>query len=121
MSDASLARRGARVFITGRSAPDQERLDERITGIRCDHRVDTQVKAAFVFDPQRGRRDRYPGEQRMGGYERMVEDRNFMWPKRPKMGRGLSLPRRDSMTNQALNSCVRACLQLSPCLECDDG
>jgi hypothetical protein len=30
------------------------------------HRVDTQVKAAFVFDPQRGRRARYPGEQRMG-------------------------------------------------------
>jgi hypothetical protein len=38
-----------------------------------------------------------------GGYERMVEDSNFTWPKRPKMGRGLSLPRRDSKTNPALN------------------
>jgi hypothetical protein len=55
------------------------------------------------------------------GCERMVEDSNFTWPKRPRMGRGLSLPRRDSKTNQALNTCVRACLQLSPCLECDDG
>jgi hypothetical protein len=28
-----------RVFVTGRSAPDHERLDEYIMGIRCDHRV----------------------------------------------------------------------------------
>jgi hypothetical protein len=105
VSDASLPVAARASSITGCSAPDQERLDERITGIRCDHRVDTQVKAAFVFDPQRGRRDRYPGEQRMGGYERMVEDSNFTWPKHPRMGRGLSLPRRNSKTNPALNSC----------------
>src|SRR5260370_19652265 len=42
-----LARYGARVFVTGRSAPDIERLDERITAVRCDHRIDAQVEAAF--------------------------------------------------------------------------
>jgi hypothetical protein len=41
----------------------------------------------------------------MGGYERMVEDSNFTWPKHPRMGRGLALPRRNSKTNPALNSC----------------
>src|SRR6266853_441622 len=43
----ALAQHGARVFITGRSAPDHERLDGQVTSIRCDHRVDTQVEAAF--------------------------------------------------------------------------
>jgi hypothetical protein len=42
-----LARQGARVFVTGRSAPDHESLDERITGIRCDHRLDSEVERAF--------------------------------------------------------------------------
>ena len=42
-----IARHGARVFVTGRSAPDHERLDEQITGLRCDHRIDLQVEAAF--------------------------------------------------------------------------
>ena len=60
-----LARQGARGFITGRSAPDHEHLDERITGIRCDHRVDTQVEAAFNLI-LRETSDRHPGEQRVG-------------------------------------------------------
>ena len=42
-----LAQHGARVFVTGRSAQDHERLDEKTTGIRCDHRQDVQVEAAF--------------------------------------------------------------------------
>jgi NAD(P)-dependent dehydrogenase (short-subunit alcohol dehydrogenase family) len=42
-----LALHGAHVFVTGRSAPDHLRLDERITCIRCDHRIETQVEAAF--------------------------------------------------------------------------
>jgi len=76
-----LAQQGARVFVTGRSATDHEALDERITGIRCDHRVDTQVAAAF---------QRITGEADAidilvnsvwGGYERMIEDGNFTWLK----------------------------------------
>ena len=42
-----LAEHGARVFVTGRSAPEHEHLDERITAIRCDHRLDLEVEAAF--------------------------------------------------------------------------
>ena len=42
-----LAQQGASVFVTGRSAPDRHPIDERITGIRCDHRDDGEVKAAF--------------------------------------------------------------------------
>jgi dehydrogenase/reductase SDR family member 1 len=76
-----LAQQGARVFITGRSAPDHERLDERITAVRCDHRVDAQVDAAF---------ERIVGEAGAidilvnsvwGGYEGMIENGEFTWPK----------------------------------------
>src|SRR5260370_8098593 len=42
-----LAQSGARVFVTGRSAHDGAANEERITGIRCDHRVDIDVTAAF--------------------------------------------------------------------------
>jgi hypothetical protein len=44
---SALARYGARVFVTGRSAHDGVANEEQITGIRCDHRVDTEVTAAF--------------------------------------------------------------------------
>ena len=46
-----LAQQGARVYVTGRSAPDHERIDERITAIRCDHPWTTQVDAAFARIP----------------------------------------------------------------------
>ena len=44
---SALAQYGARVFVTGRSAHDGTDSDEQITGIRCDHRLDEQVTAAF--------------------------------------------------------------------------
>src|SRR5262245_10082844 len=43
-----LARHGARVFVTGRSSPADMPAHERITAIRCDHRVDAEVDAAFA-------------------------------------------------------------------------
>jgi dehydrogenase/reductase SDR family member 1 len=43
-----LAHCGARVFVTGRSVQDGEREDSSITEIRCDHREDEQVAAAFA-------------------------------------------------------------------------
>lgn len=76
-----LARQGARVFITGRSAPDQEHLDERITGIRCDHSVDTQVEAAFRRILSEAGTINILVNNVWGGYERMVEDGNFTWQK----------------------------------------
>src|SRR5258707_9036409 len=76
-----LARQGAHVFVTGRSAPDHERLDERIMGIRCDHRVDTQVEAAFNLIVREANAIDIMVNNVWGGYERMVEDGNFTWPK----------------------------------------
>ncbi len=75
----SLAEAGAQVFVTGRSLQDSVPIGERITGIRCDHRLDADVSAAF---------DRIASESGgidilvnnvWGGYERMVEDGAFTW------------------------------------------
>ena len=44
---AELARAGARVFVTGRSADERADAASEVTGIRCDRREDAQVDAAF--------------------------------------------------------------------------
>jgi dehydrogenase/reductase SDR family member 1 len=76
-----LARHGARVFITGRSAADLAGLDERTMSIRCDHRVDSQVEAAFeLIGREAGRIDILVNNV-WGGYERMVENGEFTWSK----------------------------------------
>jgi len=76
-----LARQGARVFVTGRSAPDHGRLDERATGIRCDHREDLQVEAAFNLVVREANTIDILVNNVWGGYERMVDDGQFTWPK----------------------------------------
>ena len=76
-----LARQGADVFITGRSAPDHQHLDARIIGIRCDHRVDTQVEAAFNLILRETSGIDILVNNVWGGYERMVEDGQFTWSK----------------------------------------
>jgi NAD(P)-dependent dehydrogenase (short-subunit alcohol dehydrogenase family) len=76
-----LARLGARVFITGRSAPDSEPLDDRITGIRCDHRDDGQVSAAFNLILRESNAIDILVNNVWGGYDGMVEDGQFTWPK----------------------------------------
>jgi NAD(P)-dependent dehydrogenase (short-subunit alcohol dehydrogenase family) len=76
-----LASQGARVFITGRSATDGIVVEERVTAIRCDHRIETEVEAAFG----RIARDAGPIDILVnnvwGGYEGMVENGEFTWPK----------------------------------------
>jgi len=76
-----LAQNGARVFVTGRSVDDNASVAERIMGIRCDHRVDAEVQAAF---------QRIAGEANTidilvnnvwGGYEGMIENGVFTWSK----------------------------------------
>jgi NAD(P)-dependent dehydrogenase (short-subunit alcohol dehydrogenase family) len=76
-----LAQHGARVFVTGRSQIDREALDEQTTAVRCDHRRDDEVEAAF---------ERILGETGAidilvnnvwGGYEQMMEDGVFTWPR----------------------------------------
>ena len=76
-----LVQQGARVFITGRSASDHQLVDGRITGIRCDHREDVQVEAAFDFVAREAATIDILVNSVWGGYERMVEDGAFTWPK----------------------------------------
>jgi dehydrogenase/reductase SDR family protein 1 len=76
-----LARQGARVFVTGRSAPDHEPLGERITGIRCDHRLDPQVEAAFNQILSEANTIDLLVNNVWGGYDRMVENGTFTWLK----------------------------------------
>jgi dehydrogenase/reductase SDR family protein 1 len=77
----ALADEGARVFVTGRSVVDGAPIDERIIAIRCDHRLDADVTAAF----ERIGRDAAAIDVLVnnvwGGYERMIEDGAFTWGK----------------------------------------
>src|SRR5215469_9166438 len=75
-----LALQGARVFVTGRSVPDKP-FDERRMGVRCDHRVDSQVEAAFSGIIRKAKVVDILVNNVWGGYEHMVEDGDFTWPK----------------------------------------
>ena len=77
---SALAHCGARVFVTGRSAHDGS-IDERITGIRCDHRLDAEVTAAFERVAREAHGIDILVNNVWGGYERMVEDGAFTWTK----------------------------------------
>jgi dehydrogenase/reductase SDR family protein 1 len=74
-----LARSGSRVFITGRSAPDDERIDELTTAIRCDHRQDAHVEAAFARVVREANAIDILVNSVWGGYERMIENGEFTW------------------------------------------
>ncbi len=76
-----LAQHGARVFVTGRSVPDSEGLYDRITGIRCDHRIDDEVHEAFKYILRETEGIDILVNSVWGGYERMVEDGEFTWSK----------------------------------------
>ena len=76
----ALAHEGARVFVTGRSAPDGA-AEGGVMNIRCDHREDANVQSAFA----RITRDT-PGIDILvnnvwGGYERMIDNGAFTWSK----------------------------------------
>src|SRR5689334_20746629 len=75
-----LARQGARVFITSRSV-GHDALEERITGIRCDHRDDAQVEAAFIQIAREAGSIDVLVNNVWGGYEDMVENGVFTWTK----------------------------------------
>ena len=78
---SELARLGARVFVTGRSAANHERLDDLTTRIRCDHRQDDQVEAAFGLIVREAGTIDILVNNVWGGYERMVENGEFTWSK----------------------------------------
>jgi len=75
----SLAVSGARVFVTGRSLEADLSRHEGVTGIRCDHRVDAEVTAAFGRVLQEAGPIDILVNNVWGGYERMVEDGVFTW------------------------------------------
>ena len=77
---SELARAGARVFITGRSA-DMREPHPDVTHIRCDHRYDAETTAAFtrILDAA-GKIDLLVNNA-WGGYESMVENGVFTWTK----------------------------------------
>src|SRR5262245_61032884 len=76
-----LAAHGARVFVTGRSAQESAPKHERITAIRCDHRVDADVASAFESVARESAGIDILVNNVWGGYERMVENGAFTWSK----------------------------------------
>ena len=75
-----LARQGARVYMTGRSAPDDGRIDEPITGIRCDHRRRRRGGRAFPRIASDANRSMILVNNAWGGYAEDRE-RRLTWPK----------------------------------------
>ena len=76
-----LASAGATVYITGRRVEDMRYISGKGNAIECDHRDDEQVQSAFrrIADEQ-GRLDVLVNNV-WGGYENMVEDGEFTWPR----------------------------------------
>jgi len=72
-----LAQSGARVYITGRSADDGG--NAQVSGIRCDHREDEQVAAAFDRVARESGSIDILVNNVWGGYENMLEDGVFTW------------------------------------------
>jgi len=77
---SELARAGARVFTTGRSAETHQH-QSHITHLRCDHRHDAETVAAFtrILDAS-GKVDLLVNNV-WGGYESMIENGVFTWSK----------------------------------------
>jgi dehydrogenase/reductase SDR family member 1 len=75
-----LARAGARVYVTGRSA-DESASGNGITPIRCDHRNDAQADAAFARVTREAGGVDILANSVWGGYDNMMEGGQFTWPK----------------------------------------
>ena len=76
-----LAQAGARVFVTGRSAQEDATLGERTTAIRCDHRQDDEVEAAFHTILREAKAIDILVNSVWGGYDGMIENGEFTWAK----------------------------------------
>jgi dehydrogenase/reductase SDR family protein 1 len=76
----ALAREGARVFVTGRSAPEGA-VEDGIIGVRCDHREDAEVVTAFARITQDAPDIDILVNNVWGGYERMIDHGVFTWTK----------------------------------------
>jgi dehydrogenase/reductase SDR family protein 1 len=108
---SELAQQGARVYVTGRSVPDRECIDERTTAIRCDHTVDEQVDAAFARIFADCAAIDILVNSVWGGYERMIDNGEFTWP-RPFWEQPLW--RWDAMFNAGVRAHYRASQLAAP-------
>ena len=106
-----LARQGAQVFVTGRSVPDHQPFEEPITAIRCDHREDGQVDAAFERIAREAGAIDILVNSVWGGYEGMVENGEFTWS-RPFWEQPLW--RWDAMFAAGVRACYRASQLAAP-------
>lgn len=71
----------ATVYITGRTAEDMSYVAGKGVALECDHRDDRQVEAAFRrIAREQGRLDVLVNNA-WGGYENMVENGEFTWPR----------------------------------------
>ncbi len=77
----ALAEQGMRVFVTGRSAETATPTGDRIIGVRCDHRVDDEVTAAFGRIARETDGIDVLVNNVWGGYEGMLENGVFTWGK----------------------------------------
>jgi NAD(P)-dependent dehydrogenase (short-subunit alcohol dehydrogenase family) len=76
-----LARHGAQVFVTGRSAPAQEERGPQMTLLRCDHRNDAEVEDVFERIIEMAGTVDVLVNGVWGGYENMLENGEFTWGK----------------------------------------
>jgi dehydrogenase/reductase SDR family member 1 len=76
-----LARRGARVFVTGRSASEEDAHQGEMTMLRCDHRNDDEVDAAFDRIARTAGTIDILVNSVWGGYENMADNGEFTWGK----------------------------------------
>lgn len=74
----ALGREGARVYITGRSAPEGA-TEDGLTAVRCDHREETDVVTAFARVTQETQGIDILVNNVWGGYERMIDNGVFTW------------------------------------------
>lgn len=75
----ALAAAGHRVYATGRTV-EQAELPPGVIRLRCDHRVDAEVEAAFARALREAGRIDLLVNNAWAGYERMVVDGQFTWP-----------------------------------------
>ena len=78
---SELARQGAKVFVTGRTESDLATIGEGTIGIRCDHRDDGEVEAAFARIAREAGAVDVLVNNVWGGYERMIDNGEFTWLK----------------------------------------
>ena len=76
-----LAGQGATVYFTTRSDHDAGSSGPGAIAIGCDHREDAQVKSAFARILSEAGSIEILVNNVWGGYERMVEDGSFTWPR----------------------------------------